>query len=308
MIVQTPLAMRERLEYAPVWFLANVLRWTPRLLARALCIGLALLIYRLHPRLRRVGLRNLELAFPGMSSQEKNGILHGVFVSMGRQLAEFCLFPRYTRENLSQVAIYEGFQNYNEAAERGKGVIFLTAHLGGWEISSFVQSLIGHPLNIVVRPLDNSYLDRMVDLYRSMHGNHTFSKQDFARGLLSSLRAGDTVGILMDTNMTPPQGEFVDFFGVPACTATGIARVALHTDAAVVPGFGVWDQSLGKYKICFDPAVPLVRTGDTAADIIANTALFTKVIESYVARYPEQWLWVHRRWKTRPPGEPSLYE
>lgn len=300
--------MRERLEYAPIWLLAALLRWMPRAIARSVCIALALLIYRLHSRLRRVGQRNLDLAFPGMSDQEKRRILQGVFVSLGRQLAEFCRFPRYTRNNVSQVAIYEGFEHYRDAASRGKGVIFLTAHLGGWEISSFVQSLIGYPLNIVVRPLDNRYLDAMVDRYRGMHGNRTFSKQDFARGLLSCLRAGETVGILMDTNMTPPQGEFVDFFSVPACTATGIARVALRTDAAVVPGFGVWDKALGKYKICFEPAIPLVHTGDAAADIIANTASFTKVIESYVARYPEQWLWVHRRWKTRPAGEPSLYE
>lgn len=300
--------MRERLEYAPVWLLANFLRWIPRPLARGLCISLALLIYRFYPRLRRVGLRNLELAFPQMSDQEKNRTLRGVFVSLGRQLAEFCLFPRYTKENVSQVAVYEGFEHYSEAVSRGKGVIFLTGHLGGWEISSFVQSLVGHPLNIVVRPLDNRYLDAMVDRYRTMHGNQTFSKQDFARGLLSSLRAGETVGILMDTNMTPPQGEFVDFFGVPACTATGIARVALHTHAAVVPGFAIWDESIQKYKICFEPALMLARTGDAAADIIANTALFTKVIERYVGRYPEQWLWVHRRWKTRPAGEPPLYE
>lgn len=300
--------MRQRFEYIPVWLLANLLRWMPRPISRRLCIGFALLIYRLHPRLRRVGLRNLELAFPELTSKEKNRILHGVFVSLGRQLAEFCLFPRYSSQNVSQVAIYDGFEHYSAAASRGKGVIFLTAHLGGWEISSFVQSLIGHPLNIVVRPLDNPYLDSMVDRYRTMHGNRTFSKQDFARGLLSSLRAGETVGILMDTNMTPPQGEFVDFFGVPACTATGIARVALHTDAAVIPGFAVWDKAIQKYKICFEPALPLVRTEDAAADIRANTALFTKVIERFVARYPEQWLWVHRRWKTRPAGEPPLYD
>ena len=300
--------MREQLEYAPVWLLANLLRWTPRPLARWLCMSLALLIYRLHPRLRRVGLRNLELAFPQMSSEEKDRILRSVFVSLGRQLAEFCLFPRYTKENVSQVAVYEGFEHYSEAAARRKGVIFLTGHLGGWEISSFVQSLIGHPLNIVVRPLDNRYLDAMVDRYRTKHGNQTFAKQDFARGLLSSLRAGETVGILMDTNMTPPQGEFVEFFGVPACTATGIARVALHTDAAVIPGFAIWDESIRKYKICFQPALQLVRSNDPAADIRSNTALFTKVIEEYVARYPEQWLWVHRRWKTRPAGEPSLYD
>jgi KDO2-lipid IV(A) lauroyltransferase len=111
----------------------------------------------------------------------------------------------------------------------------------------------------------------------------------------------------MDTNMTPPQGAFVDFFGVPACTATGLARVALHADASVVPAFTIWDEALGKYRVRFDPPLKLVRTGDDEADALANTAAFTKVIESYAARYPGQWLWVHRRWKTRPQGEPPIY-
>ena len=299
--------MRHRLEYTPVWLLANLIRWMPRPLAHALGISLAMLIYLLHARLRRVGLRNLDLAFPAKSQKEKKQILRGVFVSLGRQLGEFCLFPRYTKENYTRAAIYDGFQNFADAHARGKGVIFLTAHFGGWEVGSFVHSLIGHPLNIVIRQLDNPFLDRMVDRYRSLHGNRSFAKQDFARGLLSALRKGEIVGVLMDTNMTPPQGEFVDFFGVPACTATGIARVALHTDASVLPAVTVWDSQLRKYRICIDPALKLVRTGNTAADTIANTALFTKAIESYVARYPEQWLWVHRRWKTRPPGAPPIY-
>jgi Kdo2-lipid IVA lauroyltransferase/acyltransferase len=111
----------------------------------------------------------------------------------------------------------------------------------------------------------------------------------------------------MDTNMTPPQGVFVPFFGIPAYTASGLARVALRTGAAVVPGFTVWDEQQRKYKICFDPALALVRSGDDEADVVANTAAFTAVIEKYVRRHPEQWLWVHRRWKTRPPGEPPLY-
>ena len=203
--------------------------------------------------------------------------------------------------------IYDGFQNFAEARARGKGVLFLTAHFGGWEIGSFVHSLNGNPMNIVVRPLDNPLVDAFVDRYRTLHGNRTFGKQDFARGLLTSMKRGEVVGILMDTNMTPPQGAFVDFFGVPACTATGVARVALHTGAAVLPAFTIWDKELGKYKIRFDPALQLTKTGDDEADAIANTALFTKVIESYARRYPEQWLWVHRRWKTRPAGEPSIY-
>jgi KDO2-lipid IV(A) lauroyltransferase len=155
--------------------------------------------------------------------------------------------------------------------------------------------------------MDNEYLDRMLQGYRTMHGNKVVPKDDFVRGLLAAMKAGETVGILMDTNMTPPQGVFVDFFGVPACTASGLARIALRTDAMVVPGFTIWDEALGKYRLRFDPAVELVRTGNLEADIVTNTQKFKKVIEDYVRKYPEQWLWVHRRWKTRPEGQPPLY-
>ncbi len=252
-------------------------------------------------------MRNLALAFPKNSQAERRRILGGVFTSLGRQLAEVCLFPTYTRENVSKVIVYDGFENFERAHTRGKGVLYLTAHLGAWELSAFAHSLQGYPLRIVMRGMDNPYLDRMVQRYRSMHGNSMVDKDNFVRGLLAAMRAGETVGILMDTNMTPPQGVFVDFFGLPACTASGLARIALRTDAAVVPGFTIWDPALGKYRLRFDPALKLIRTGDEESDIVANTALFTKVIEAYVRRYPDQWLWVHRRWKTRPPGEPPLY-
>jgi len=298
---------RHKLEYFPLWLLAKGVGAMPRAVARACCQGIGMLVYVAHRRLRKVGLRNLDLAFPEKSRKEKLRILRGLFQGLGRELAEFALFPRYTRSNASEVAIYDGFQNYAEAHARGKGVLFLTAHFGGWEIGSFVHSLNGNPMNIVVRPLDNPYVDAFVDRYRTLHGNQTFGKQDFARGLLSSMKRGEVVGVLMDTNMTPPQGAFVDFFGLPACTATGVARVALHTGAAVLPAFTVWDKELGKYKIRFDPPLQMVTTGNDEADAVANTALFTKVIESYARRYPEQWLWIHRRWKTRPAGEPSLY-
>ena len=299
--------MRHRLEYLPVWLTAKFFGLLPRSAARAFGITIGLLAYMFYPRLRRVGMRNLAIAFPDKTSKEKKRILRKVYKNLGRQMAEFCLFPRYTPENVDKIATYDGFENFAQAEARGKGVLFITAHFGGWEIGSFFHSLHGHPLNIVIRPLDNPHLNAMVDRYRTRYGNSTFPKQDFARGLLSSLKRGQTVGILMDTNMTPPQGAFVDFFGVPACTATGLARVALHTDAAVVPGFTLWDQKLGKYRIRFDPALKLIRTGDDEADALANTAAFTKVIENYVSRYPEQWLWVHRRWKTRPEGSPPLY-
>jgi KDO2-lipid IV(A) lauroyltransferase len=252
-------------------------------------------------------MRNLELAFPDKSVRERRKILRGEFTSLGRQLAEMCLFPRYTRENVTDVVVYEGFENFERAQARGKGVLFLTAHFGGWELSAFSHSLQGYPLHVVMRGMDNPYLDGLVQQLRTMHGNRPVDKDNFVRGLLSAMKAGETVGILMDTNMTPPQGVFVNFFGIPACTASGLARIALRTDAAVVPGFTIWDRELRKYRLRFDPPVSLIRTNDEQADIVANTALFTKLIEDYVRRYPDQWLWVHRRWKTRPPGEKPLY-
>ena len=121
------------------------------------------------------------------------------------------------------------------------------------------------------------------------------------------MRRGETVGILMDTNMTPPQGVFVPFFGVEACTASGLARVALRTGAAVLPGFMVWEPSEEKYVLRFGAEIALVQTGDDDRDVLENTARFTAAIEEMVRRYPDQWLWVHRRWKTRPEGEPPLY-
>jgi Kdo2-lipid IVA lauroyltransferase/acyltransferase len=299
--------MRYRLEYALAWLLIRGISILPRPVARAAGIGLGQLVYLLHGKLRRVGMRNLQLAFPDKSAHERRKILRGEFTSLGRQLAEVCLFPSYTPENVTKIVVYDGFENFERAETRGKGVIYLTAHLGGWELSAFAHSIQGHPLHVVMRGMDNPFLDRFITHLRTMHGNRAVDKGNFVRGLLSAMKAGETVGILMDTNMTPPQGVFVDFFGIPACTASGLARIALRTDAAVVPGFTIWDRELRKYRLRFDPALALIRTGDEEADIVANTALFTKVIEQYVRRYPDQWLWVHRRWKTRPAGEKSLY-
>jgi Kdo2-lipid IVA lauroyltransferase/acyltransferase len=299
--------MRDWLEFVPVWLLAQTLRWLPRPLARALGRSIAMGVYCLHPRLRRVGMRNLELAFPEKSPAERRQILQGVYRSLGRLLAEVPKFPEYTLRNVDRIAVYDGFEHYEAARAPGRGVLFMTAHLGGWEIGSFVHSLHGHWLNIIARRMDNPLLERWGRALRELHGNRMHDKDEYARGLLAAMKRGETVAALMDTNMTPPQGVFVNYFGRPACTASGLARVAMRTGAAVLPAFTIWDEKLHKYRVHIEPAIPTVCTGDDEADAIANTQNYTAAIERAVRAHPDQWLWVHRRWKTRPAGEPPLY-
>jgi KDO2-lipid IV(A) lauroyltransferase len=299
--------MRERLEFAIVWLLVKLLGALPRRVARAVGAGVGGLAYRILGRLRRVGLTNLALAFPEMPAEQRERTLRGFYRNLGWLLAEFCQMPGYTRENTRSFARYEGLENYLAARDRGKGVLILTGHLGAWELSSYHHSLMGHPMSMVIRRLDNARVDGLVNRIRCLHGNRVLHKDDFARGLLAAMRQGETVGILMDTNMTPPQGEFVPFFGRLACTASGMARVALKTGATVLPGFMLWEESERKYVLHFGEPIDLVSTGNDERDVIENTARFTAVIESWIRRYPDQWLWVHRRWKTRPEGDPSIY-
>jgi KDO2-lipid IV(A) lauroyltransferase len=301
------LGLAEQLQYLPVRAALAAMGRLPRRPARRLGIAIAFAFYHLHRRLVRVGRTNLELAFPALAEAERERILRGVYRSLGRQMAEFCLFPRYRREQLAQVLAMDGLEHYQAALARGRGVIFLAAHFGAWELSSFGMSLAGHPMSFIIRPLDNQPLNSLVERIRGLHGNTGIGKHEFARGLLQAMQANHTVGILMDQNSAPPQGVFVPFFGHLACTAAGPAKIALKTGAAVVPAFALWEEKLQKYVLYFEPALELEKTGDEKQDVIRATAQFTAVIERWVRRYPDQWLWVHRRWKTRPAGEAPLY-
>ena len=299
--------MRENLEYWLVLAVARPLGWVPRGLARLLAGILVFLVYCFLGRLRRVGERNLELALPRLSGFERTRILRGVYRHLGWQLVEFCRMPCYTVANTRDWLRTEGLEHYLAAQARGNGVLVVTGHLGAWELSSFYHSLMGHPMGMVIRRLDNRRLDDFVNSIRCLHGNRVLHKDDFARGLLTAMREAETVGILMDTNMTPPQGVFVEFFGRQACTASGLARVALKTGAAVLPGFMVWQPAEGKYVLHFGPELEFTQSGDTEADILAATQQCAAATEAWIRRYPDQWLWIHRRWKTRPAGEPGLY-
>lgn len=295
------------MEYWLVTAVARTLGRLPRRVARVLVRAVTATVYLALGRLRRVGMRNLELALPELAVEDRARILRRLFRNLGWQLVEFCRMPRYTPQNTRSWIRTEGIQHFLDAQSRGKGVLVLTGHLGAWELSSFYHSLMGHPMGMVIRRLDNRVLDDYVNRIRCLHGNTVLHKDDFARGLLHAMRRGGTVGILMDTNMTPPQGEFVKFFGVTACTASGLARVALRTGAAVLPGFCLWEETERQYVLHFGPELSFARSGDEEADILAATQQCNDVLEAWIRRYPEQWLWIHRRWKTRPAGETGLY-
>jgi Kdo2-lipid IVA lauroyltransferase/acyltransferase len=253
------------------------------------------------PRLRRIAMRNLELAYPGKTRAERSRIVDGVFRSIARLLTVFARFPQLNRANIHEWISYEGLDNYLKAKERGRGVLVATAHLGNWELSAFAHALMTEPMNIIIRPLDNPAIDRLVEERRRMSGNRLIEKWDSARAILRALHQNEAVGVLIDQNTSLHEGVFVDFFGVPACANTAFVRLAARTGAPVIPGFALWSGEQRRYILRFYPEIPM--TGDTQTD----TQALHSLLESVIREYPDQWLWIHRRWKTRPPGEAPIY-
>jgi KDO2-lipid IV(A) lauroyltransferase len=300
--------MKEWIEYAAVWVILKGLGVLPRPVARSFAAGTVRIFYALLPGLRRIAEVNLRIAFPEWSDAQRKAVARGMLRNLGWMAAEFARFPKYPKENIEQIVVLDGHENFLEGQRRGKGVLYLTGHIGAWELSSFAHALYGFPLHYMARRIDNPRIDALVNDYRCLSGNRPIFKNDSARMMLKVLKEAGTVGILADQNTMPQEGAFVDFFGKKASTTTGIARVALHTGAAVVPGYAVWDERSEKYRLCFEPPVELIRTGDAERDVLENTQKFTRVIEEIVRKYPEQWVWVHGRWNTRPKGEPSPYD
>ena len=300
------ITLRHWIEFIPAWVVLKFLGAIPRSLARGLGDVLAHVSYVFWPRLRKIGMFNLRLAFPDWSDAQRRRVLRGSFRNLGRMLADFAHFPSLPPANISELVTYEGFENFAVAQKQRRGVLFLTAHFGGWELGSFAHGLYGHPCHFVVRELDNPLLNRLIHRHRGASGGTSIDKRYFARGILKALKDNQAVGILLDQNALVGDGVFVDFFGRPACTNSGLARLALKTGAPVLLSLVIWKPEAGKYHIRFEP-VDLVRLPEPEEEVRANTARFTEKIEEFVRRYPDQWLWMHRRWKTRPPGEPPLY-
>jgi KDO2-lipid IV(A) lauroyltransferase len=299
--------MRETIEYTAAWTGLKFLGILPRSAARFVGASAAATAYFLRPPLRKAALFNLRLAFPQWTEDQRSRAVRRMIRQVGWMAGEFSQFPKYTRANIERIVELDGLANFETAHRRGKGVLFLTGHMSAWELAPFAQALYGNPLHFLVRPIANARVDALINRYRCLSGNRPIEKNRSARAILRVLADGGTVGVLSDHNTSLEEGVFVDFFGIPASTTSGLARLALHTDAAVVPGFLSWDEDLRKYRLRLEPAVELSRTSDQEADVRENTQRFTRVIEDYIRAHPDQWLWVHKRWKTRPPGEAPIY-
>lgn len=272
-------------------------------------IGIGRLTFHAAAGLRRTGERNLALAFPEKSEAERAELLRGSFANLGRLLGEFSRFPRHTPASLGRIVEYppEALDIISDLRKTKRGIIFLTLHLGAWEMLSFAHSALHDPLHFMVRRIDNPLVEILVERRRTRFGNVPVDKSASVRTALKVLNQGGTLGILADLNVHPKEGVFVPFFGIPACTTAGVAWLAQRTNAHVLPVCAPYDPQKRRYTFDYQLPIETVRTGDKEQDVIANTALYTAALERFIRRYPDQWLWIHKRWRTRPPGQPDLY-
>lgn len=295
-------AFRNRAESIAVRATLLKLRFLPRPAAELAAYALLRLVDMAVPKLRRAALRNFELACPELPASDRPARVNACFRSLARVLTAVAKFPDIDRSNVHRWIRYDGYEHFENALKLGKGVLFATGHLGNWELSAFAHALMSQPMSFVVRPLDNPLLDALSTRLRTLSGNEVIGRGDLLRPILRALHANRAVGILADQNVTPDRGVFVDFFGRKACVDPGLARLAARTGAAVIPGFALWSEEERIFILKFYP--PLSIAGDELAD----TQAVQSALERAIRDYPDQWLWIHRRWKTRPPGEAPLYD
>lgn len=247
-----------------------------------------------------VARQNLARAFEGeRSGRELRRLCRESFRHLGMTFVEACtFFFRPPSVMLSRVEV-DGVEHLKAAAAPGRGVLLLTAHLGNWELLAAAHVQTGYPLSVVARPLDSPVLNRIVTRFRESGGVEVIPKRQAARRVLEALRRGSMVGILLDQNTSRREGVFVPFFSELASTSKSLALLALSSGVPVVPVF-IHREAGGRHRVVVDPAIPPPSTGDREQDILAFTAAFARAVESRVRQWPDQWLWIHRRWKTRP--------
>jgi KDO2-lipid IV(A) lauroyltransferase len=251
---------------------------------------------------REIALRNLRMAFPDWSAAEIQRTAVACAENFGSVLFDFLAATRLAREKLLESVEITGAEHYRSSVSRGKGVFLLSAHFGNWEIGALAAGLLERPIASVVRPLDNPYLEEALARLRGRFSNRTIAKKRAAREILKEARAGETVAILIDQNVLAREAVFVPFFGRPAATSPALALFQLKTDAAVVPVF-CRPLGAGRYRLGFEEPILLSRLPPAQRAAEPLTALYTRVTETVVRAEPHLWLWMHNRWRTRPPVE-----
>lgn len=294
-------------EWGLVAGVATLFDWLPEPLAYAVGEGAGRLACRLDRRHREIAAENLAAAFPGRYAPEDlDRLVRAVFENLGRTAVDVARSSRLLSPSAAAAVEVEGFDRLCAARAEGNGVLLLTGHYGPWELLPVVAALRYEPIHVVARPLDNPRLDDLLTAWRERGGNRVIRKRSAVQAILQVLRRGETVGILIDQHISEREGVVVPFFGRPASTASAPALIALRSGAAVLPVAIARGAGRGRYRIRVGSAIPLRRSGDLKADLAENTARFNEALEALIREQPEQWFWVHRRWKTRQPMDARL--
>jgi KDO2-lipid IV(A) lauroyltransferase len=283
---------------------AAVLGRLPRRTCLAAGRGAGRLYSHLDRRHVGIAVENLRHAFPEWDERRRLRVARGVYAHLGQVLFDVLRLEGRPREEILSQVTFEGLEHLESARTAGRGVVFVAAHIGHWEMHAVAHSLAYGRVSVVARRLDNPLLDARLTRFRTLGGNTVISKRKALGAVLKALRSGEGVAILIDQNVQEQDGIFVDFFGRKAATTTVAAALALKTGCALVPTRTVL-QADGGCRVIYERPVAVSTATDRNRAIAELTQVLTSVIEGWVRDTPEQWLWIHRRWKTRPASEGS---
>jgi KDO2-lipid IV(A) lauroyltransferase len=259
------------------------------------------LAYFATPRHRRIALENMVWAFPGRPAREGRRLVRAAFAHFGGLLFELIKFGTLSEDEMLAATEPEGEERARQAYAQGRGVLFFTGHFGYWEIHAITHALRMRPISALARPLDNVLLDSMLEQIRTRTGNAVIPRQGAVRRMLRELASGRGLAILIDQHLHSSDAIYVTFFGRPAATTSALAALALRTGAPVIPVFAL-PLPDGRYRLVYEPPVTPPRA-DTPDAVREFTQRCTDVLEMYVRRHPELWLWMHRRWRDQPAAD-----